>query len=430
MLIFYYGLLFLGTLSISDGVATFLVLCLVDFLLLKAIWDSYEPIVSWRKQKYEQLIKLNKLVKKPLLKKWGKAPLLKRAYIIVAGIVGFALLILFVRLYLEILLFEWDITKTTRNADSSIRNLAIAFLGTTSSIGALFGFFLAILRSEENKRQNDVAEKQSKTAIKQSNTAIEQSKAAIEQNKIANEQREIANKQANTAEQGLITDRINKATEGLGKNHENGEPILEIRIGAIYALERIAKDSERDHIQIIEVLCAYIRTNSPNNSENEKRIRVREDIQEALTIIGRRETWSQDKSRLQIERAQGLFLNFFNCYLKGVELYDADLSHANFNRTNLQHAWLNDTDISGARLLNANINDASLTGVKTSGAYARLGNFSGCQTLTQEQLDVMYCGVDVIIPDGLIRPENWPTDKLEHDKFTEAHNKWLKDTGF
>jgi hypothetical protein len=41
------------------------------------------------------------------------------------------------------------------------------------------------------------------------------------------------------------------------------EPNLEVRIGSIYALERIARDSDRDHIQIMEIVCAYVRKNSP-----------------------------------------------------------------------------------------------------------------------------------------------------------------------
>ena len=53
MLIFYYGLLFLGTLSITDGVATFILISLIDFLIGKAIWQDYEPFVTWRKKKYE-----------------------------------------------------------------------------------------------------------------------------------------------------------------------------------------------------------------------------------------------------------------------------------------------------------------------------------------------------------------------------------------
>ena len=123
----------------------------------------------------------------------------------------------------------------------------------------------------------------------------------------------INERQTNTAEQGLITDRITRAVEQLGAEksvhrrerivkyrlpgdkkgsplhqavevenapvalpdgsvprepgdwaaHTRTEPNLEVRLGAIYALERIAQDSERDHIPIMETLCAYIRENAP-----------------------------------------------------------------------------------------------------------------------------------------------------------------------
>ena len=38
---------------------------------------------------------------------------------------------------------------------------------------------------------------------------------------------------------------------------------MAIRLGGIYALERIAKDSEKDHGPIMEVLTAYVRENAP-----------------------------------------------------------------------------------------------------------------------------------------------------------------------
>jgi hypothetical protein len=38
---------------------------------------------------------------------------------------------------------------------------------------------------------------------------------------------------------------------------------LEVRLGGIYALERIARDSPTDHWTIIEVLSTYVRENSP-----------------------------------------------------------------------------------------------------------------------------------------------------------------------
>ncbi|WP_139229844.1 pentapeptide repeat-containing protein [Litoreibacter janthinus] len=81
----------------------------------------------------------------------------------------------------------------------------------------------------------------------------------------------IAERQTKTSEQSHITDQINKAVEGLGTEKnvktddgvETTRPNIEVRVGAIYALERIAQDSPRDHVQIMEILTAYVRENAP-----------------------------------------------------------------------------------------------------------------------------------------------------------------------
>lgn len=83
--------------------------------------------------------------------------------------------------------------------------------------------------------------------------------------------------------EGHITDRINKAVEQLGAEKtvkvrgkdaegkditiEETRANLEVRIGAILSLERIAQDSTRydkgrDHVRVMEILCAYIRENA------------------------------------------------------------------------------------------------------------------------------------------------------------------------
>jgi hypothetical protein len=53
-------------------------------------------------------------------------------------------------------------------------------------------------------------------------------------------------------EQGQVTDRYTKAIEQLGPDK------LDVRIGSIYALERVAYDSARDHSTVMEVLAAFI----------------------------------------------------------------------------------------------------------------------------------------------------------------------------
>lgn len=57
-------------------------------------------------------------------------------------------------------------------------------------------------------------------------------------------------------EQGQITERYTKAIEQLGSTG------LDVRLGGIYALERIAVDCARDHPTIAEVLSAFVREHS------------------------------------------------------------------------------------------------------------------------------------------------------------------------
>ncbi|MBK7598349.1 MAG: hypothetical protein IPJ07_07430 [Acidobacteria bacterium] len=104
-------------------------------------------------------------------------------------------------------------------------------------------------------------------------------------------------------EDGKITDRYSKAIELLGSKKKN----LDMRLGGIYALERIARDSEKDHWTVMEALTAFIREHSPVKanqkgkqgelfkSEDEKRITT--DIQAALTVIGRRKWIEQEKEK-------------------------------------------------------------------------------------------------------------------------------------
>ncbi len=75
----------------------------------------------------------------------------------------------------------------------------------------------------------------------------------------------VAQEQARIAQEGQITERFTRAIEQLGDREH-----LEVRLGGIYALERIAKDSRDDHWTIMEVLTAYVRENAPRRSEDEQ----------------------------------------------------------------------------------------------------------------------------------------------------------------
>ena len=101
-----------------------------------------------------------------------------------------------------------------------------------------------------------------------------------------------------TTQEGQITERFTKAIDQLGKS---GEHTLAVRLGGIYALERIARDSAKDHEPIMEILTAFVREQtrvqkttpakpSPasGKTSGQERVKVPADIQAILTVLGRR----------------------------------------------------------------------------------------------------------------------------------------------
>ena len=60
----------------------------------------------------------------------------------------------------------------------------------------------------------------------------------------------LASEALSTVRDGQLTDRFSRAIQQFGSDK------TEIRLGGIFALERIANESERDHWPVMEVLCA------------------------------------------------------------------------------------------------------------------------------------------------------------------------------
>src|SRR5262249_41978953 len=82
-------------------------------------------------------------------------------------------------------------------------------------------------------------------------------------------------------QQGQITDRYNAAVTNLGSSN------IEVRLGGIYALQRLMEDSPRDLPTVVQVLCAFVRNeatpaNKPSKSEPAT------DILAALAVVGSR----------------------------------------------------------------------------------------------------------------------------------------------
>lgn len=192
------------------------------------------------------------------------------------------------------------------------------------------------------------------------------------------------------AEEGHITDRYSKAIELLGALNAKNEPNVEVRLGAIYALERIAFDSPRDHWPIMEVLTAYVRQNAPapaqieqgteaESKQPERKIAKEPatEIQAILTVLGRRRRGHRREGK-----NRSLDLNYSD--LDGARFVGAHLDATNFEGAHLGGARFNNAHLEGARFVSANLNmaffkEAHLNGAIFVGAHLLATNFEGAR---------------------------------------------------
>jgi hypothetical protein len=195
-----------------------------------------------------------------------------------------------------------------------------------------------------------------------------------------------ANRTYRLTQQGQLTERYTKAIEQLGSDK------LDVRLGGIYALERMAVDSKRDHPTVVEVLSAFVREHSQPPTEPSSDAadangeastpspgpRPPTDVQAAVTVLGRL------PQRAGVRRGA---LSF--AHLEGADLTGAHLEGAILHGTHLQGAILRGAHLEGAILRGAHLEGAILISV---------------HGLTQGQLNQTSLDGETFLPSGLQLP--------------------------
>lgn len=203
-------------------------------------------------------------------------------------------------------------------------------------------------------------------------------------------------------ERGQITDRFTKAIEQLGKEQ------LELRLGAIYGLEKIAHDSAEYHWQVMEVLTAYVRARyswkegvEPNRGDEAPL-----DLEAVMSVLRRRKHEREtEKQTINLSETDLRKINLIEANLQRAQFDKANLQGAMFSGANLQKAWFD-----GANLQEVGFFTAKLQGVMFRGANLRKAQFSfvdmqDAMGLTQEQFDLAMCDGNTILPFGVKNAE-------------------------
>lgn len=246
-------------------------------------------------------------------------------------------------------------------------------------------------------------------------------------NRQLREQQEETRTQQSLTAQGQITDRFSKAIDQLGQ--EGGDKV-DIRLGGVYALARIMKDSRDDEPAIIDVLCAFISghdlaTTGPSA-----------DIRAALIVLGSRPdpdipanahielTGNLTRAPLDFAYLNGAYMTGANLtagHLHSAHLYDAELHHiyligadltdADFRKADLTGAILTGADLTGADLRVADLTGADLTGATLTGADLRGANLTSTTVTTKDLIGALI-NFSTTLPPGIIVPTPSPSPAL------------------
>jgi uncharacterized protein YjbI with pentapeptide repeats len=258
--------------------------------------------------------------------------------------------------------------------------------------------------------------------------------AALRQAKTARLRHE---EQTEADRQRRITESFSKAAEQLGSDK------LEVRLGGIYTMERISRESPADYWSVMETLTAFVREKARWKDTNEEATSTHilkeppTDIAAVLSVIGRRDetnrerekvlAWRIDLRRTDLRGAHLETLNFERVCLNDAHLERSTMSthleNAMFYRACLQGAYLGDAHLEqarmyeahleGATLARAHLKDATLEGAYLKGADLRDAHLEGADLsgaigLAESELAKAQGDARTKLPNGMTRPRHWP----------------------
>ncbi|WP_180357028.1 pentapeptide repeat-containing protein [Streptomyces sp. TLI_146] len=172
--------------------------------------------------------------------------------------------------------------------------------------------------------------------------------------------------QIEVTRQGQVTERFSKAVEHLGSAG------IDVRLGGVYALGRVMRDSPPDQASVVEVLSAFVRNKAGTAADSvadapAARAAVRQpgtDMKAALSVLARR----NPKHDAPGQRTDLTRTNLSGFDLRGMDLHDADLGGADLRGANLRVVNLSGADLGFANLTGADLLLADLRGAQAFGA--------------------------------------------------------------
>jgi uncharacterized protein YjbI with pentapeptide repeats len=220
--------------------------------------------------------------------------------------------------------------------------------------------------------------------------------------------------------QGQITERFTRAIDQLGHTQ------IDVSLGGIYALERIARESKVDHGPVMEILTGYVREHSPwpprkqsssdglasdslydseprdqesgDSSESEQfkaKSHLPTDIEAALSVIARRRLEHDEPRPFNLSSVDLHGGDLYGTTLHSVDLTGANLTKADLTKAYLTGAYLTGAMLAGAYLIGADLTKAYLTGAYLTGAMLAGADLTGAYLAGADLTGAYLAGADL-----------------------------------
>ncbi len=217
------------------------------------------------------------------------------------------------------------------------------------------------------------------------------------------------------SEERLVADRYSKAIDQLGQS------TTQTRLGGIYALGSISKNSP-EYVSIVDnVLASYVKQNCHQDSA------LKEELQASIDILTRKQFYDfqsgEVKDGINLSKVKLNGFDFNKSSLRNARLTEADMDRSDFveadlsglnangttffradlDRAIIEHAQLFGADFSQASLVGASVKNCNLKLAKLKEADLSKAIFTGCDMKDVDLENAKLYGTDLRDTKGLTK---------------------------
>ncbi|MFK0114949.1 pentapeptide repeat-containing protein [Streptomyces sp. NPDC090994] len=226
------------------------------------------------------------------------------------------------------------------------------------------------------------------------------------------------------SKRGQVTERFANAISLLASEK------IEERLGAVYSLEHVLRESAQDHLTVVNLLANFVRERTrpralPNNFPNLRSTRQDmppfgtepdADVEAALRVLAVRPN-RPEPFRIDLRHASlpGIYLRDFEfsdqpslslafftwADLRASAFHGMDFTRAIFTHADMRECLLMRTKLDGASLSKADLRKSSWQQATLVGAFLDGADLRGCETLTAEQLSTTWIDEETKLPSHL-----------------------------